>query len=321
MNRLQRGVTGLFCRIREGLYAFTEGLPLITLLLFLFSLPAASQAQAPNGAPDQAAAQAATQASGDTDTLPGHNNDLLDAGDGKLRVVVLDPGHGGVDTGAIAPTGRFEKDLTLTVAKRLKVIIEESLDIKVLLTRDDDRYLTLDERAVMANEVSADVFVSIHANAAVREGASGVETYFLSFDASDDDARMVAAFENDVIGLPVAEENTESSDDLKAILWDLTQTRAHKNSSTLAEAVQISLADATGSPNRGIKQAHFKVLVGATMPAILIEVGFLSNHKEESKLFSERYQRKVTKAIAKGIGRFEQGEMKKTASLKKREGI
>ncbi len=225
-----------------------------------------------------------------------------------LKVIVVDPGHGGEDTGAIGPNGTTEKSITLQIALRLKDAIEDRLPyVNVVLTRTDDTYISLKERTAIANRVRADLFLSIHANAAYRRGASGVETFFLSLEASDNDARMLAAIENNMV--PIESEDgmdgKKEVDELTSILWDLTQTETHHESQLLAEFVHTSLVEAVKEENRGVKQAPFIVLAGATMPAVLVEVGFISNPAEEIRLSDPDYQQKIAHAIAKGIAEFE----------------
>lgn len=222
---------------------------------------------------------------------------------GSLKVVVIDPGHGGHDSGAVGPGGAVEKDIALNLAKKLARRIEERLGCKVLLTRTEDVFIPLDERTAFANSHRADIFISIHANAAVNRDANGVETYFLNFEATDEDARRVAAFENSIVpvgGKPAGEE----ADDLKFILLDLVNTESHHESSRLAESVHLSLLKLTGKGNRGVKQAPFAVLAGATMPAILVEVGFISNPAEERWLSSGAEQSMVADSIADGVAGF-----------------
>lgn len=221
-----------------------------------------------------------------------------------LHTIVIDPGHGGEDTGAIGPSGVKEKDITLALAKRLEDIMVGHLKVKVVLTRRDDTFLPLEERTAIANRSKADLFISIHTNAAFRQGASGVETFFLSFDASDDEARRVAAFENSIITL---EGNVvrEDTDELKAILWDMAQTEFLNESSLLAEMVQVNLCRDMGAEDRGVKQAPFLVLMGAAMPAILVEVGFITNPTEEMRLASGEIQDTIAKSLFRSIAGFE----------------
>ncbi len=216
-------------------------------------------------------------------------------------VVVIDPGHGGDDTGAVGPSGLAEKDLTLDVAKRLKTRIEADLDAQVILTRDSDRTMALDDRTAIANHAHADLFVSIHANASRRGNARGAETYFLSYQATDDESRAVAAIENNTLGL---EEGVQKNGNLEMILWDLAQSAFLKESSSLAEMVQDNLNDALDIANRGIKQAPFRVLMGATMPAILIEVAFITSPEEEKRLRDAAFKDKVSGAIFDSVRKF-----------------
>ncbi|MEE9542675.1 MAG: N-acetylmuramoyl-L-alanine amidase [Thermodesulfobacteriota bacterium] len=230
-----------------------------------------------------------------------------------IKLIVIDPGHGGKDTGAIGPGGALEKDITLAIAVRLKDILLENTGAEVLLTREDDEFWPLSERTEFANKRKADIFISIHVNAARRRRAHGVETFFLSFDATDDEARETAAFENNVISL---EGKTDSApmEDIKSILWDLTQTEAHHESARLAESIYKSLYKAMGGEFRGVKQAPFHVLVGATMPAVLIEVGFISNPREEKKLLKEKVQTRMAEAISNGVVIFKRGTGKVAGS-------
>ena len=216
-------------------------------------------------------------------------------------VVVIDPGHGGDDTGAQGPSGLAEKDVTLDVAKRLKARIQSEMDAEVILTRDADRTMTLDERTAIANHHRADLFVCIHANASRRGNARGAETYFLSYQANDAESRTIAAIENNTLGL---EEGVQKNGNLEMVLWDLAQSAFMKESSVLAEIVQENLNDALDIANRGIKQAPFRVLMGATMPAILIEVAFITNPEEEKRLRDPAFKDKVSGAIFDSIKRF-----------------
>jgi len=217
---------------------------------------------------------------------------------GGPGVIVIDPGHGGEDTGAIGPNGAEEKNVVLSLALMVAEILNERLSSTVLLTRTGDVFIPLEERTAFANRNGADLFVSIHVNAALNREASGVETFFLSFDATDDDARRVAAFENRIV--KTAEDRVDG-DDIQVILLDLASTEAHHESSRLAEDVHLSVLEHSGRENRGVKQAPFTVLVGATMPAVLVEAGFISNPEEERLLSSRKEQARIAEAIADGI--------------------
>jgi N-acetylmuramoyl-L-alanine amidase len=220
-----------------------------------------------------------------------------------LRVVVLDAGHGGHDSGAVGPSGLMEKELVLEVTRRVAKLAEQRLAMKVLLSRDGDYFVPLRDRTSFANRERADLFVSIHANAHREVASEGVETYFLSSEATDNEARQVAALENDVVQLerPAARGR---SDVVKSILWDLAQSEFQLESSRLAEIVLDSMTNSLRIPNRGVKQAGFYVLGGAAMPAVLIEIGFVTNPKEERKLRDLRYRDEIARAIFGGIAEY-----------------
>jgi N-acetylmuramoyl-L-alanine amidase len=219
-----------------------------------------------------------------------------------LRVMVLDAGHGGHDTGAVGPGGLQEKDLVLDVTRRVARLAEDKLNVKVLLSRDGDHFVPLRDRTSFANKERADVFVSIHANAHREVASAGVETYFLSSEATDSTARQVAALENSVVQF---EKTTPARgnrlDAVKAILWDLAQSEFQLESSRLAEVVQDSMTQSLRIPNRGVKQAGFYVLGGAAMPAVLIEIGFVTNPKEEKRLKESKYRDEIARAIFAGL--------------------
>jgi N-acetylmuramoyl-L-alanine amidase len=230
---------------------------------------------------------------------------LLPSNVPQKQVIVLDPGHGGSETGAVGPDGTNEKDVVLGIARKLKSILENSGN-RVILTRDSDQSITLDDRTALANNNKADLFISIHANATLRGFGKGAETYYLSTQATDDEARNVAAVENNAIGLN--QEATGVGNDLKLILWDMAQTEYLSESSQLAEMVQKEMNETLGITNRGIKQAPFRVLMGATMPAVLIEVGFINNPAEEKMMKDSEYQMKIAKAIFRSVQTFQQAQ-------------
>lgn len=220
----------------------------------------------------------------------------------QKHVIVIDPGHGGSETGAVGPDGTNEKEITLAIARKLKSILENSGN-RVILTRDGDQQITLDDRTALANNNKADLFVSIHANATLRGYGKGAETYYLSTQATDDEARNLAAVENNAIGLN--QEASGVGNDLKLILWDMAQTEYLSESSQLAEMVQKEMNETLGVTNRGIKQAPFRVLMGATMPAVLIEIGFINNPAEEKMMKDSEYQLKIAKAIFRSVQAFQ----------------
>jgi N-acetylmuramoyl-L-alanine amidase len=229
-------------------------------------------------------------------------------------VIVLDAGHGGHDSGAVGPSGLQEKDLVLDVTRRLARMLEEGLGLKVALTRADDRFVPLRERAGFANTQRADLFVSIHANAHRVSVSEGVETYFLSSEASDNEARQVAALENGVIQLE-SPASRAKTDILKTILWDLAQSEFQAESSRLAEVVQDSVTQSLGLTNRGVKQAGFYVLGGVAMPAVLVEIGFVTNRKEERKLIDSRHREEVARAIYSGLAAYKRRYDQKMRAL------
>ena len=216
--------------------------------------------------------------------------------------IVVDAGHGGAETGAVGPGGLQEKEVTLQIARRLATAIPRVLSARVVLTRNSDNLISLDDRTAVANHEKADLFLSIHANSSRVAGARGSETYYLSLEASDKLAQEVAASENQAAPRPSATPGASRGPALDFILWDLAQSAHLKESSELADAIQKELNVVSGTESRGIKQAPFRVLVGATMPAVLVESAFISNAEEEKKLASPVFQQTVADAIARAIG-------------------
>jgi N-acetylmuramoyl-L-alanine amidase len=231
--------------------------------------------------------------------------------EGRQRTIVIDPGHGGEEVGARGPGGTLEKDVTLGIAKRLRSALVGSLGYQVFLTRERDEEVPLDDRTAIANNYKADVFLSIHANASRSHGASGSEVYFLSYEASDEESRRVALSE----GSAFPEASAPASSDLALILWDMAQAEHLEESSALALRLQEELARVAGGEGRGIKQAPFRVLVGAAMPAVLIEVAFISNPAEEKQLASDAFQGKVAQAILRALTRYENDQALRAESL------
>jgi N-acetylmuramoyl-L-alanine amidase len=220
-----------------------------------------------------------------------------------LGVIVIDPGHGGHDPGAIGPAGLQEKELTLDIARRVAALVQEELGVRVVLTRTRDQFLALRERTAFANRQRGDLFLSIHVNAAPGATATGTETYFLSSEATDNAARAAAASENKVIALEAGPRGN-ARDILRSILWDLAQSEFQQESSRLAEAVQDGLERALRQPSRGVKQAPFYVLGGAAMPAALVEIGFLSNPQEEARLRDDGHRDRIARALVAGLAAY-----------------
>lgn len=218
-----------------------------------------------------------------------------------IRTIVIDPGHGGKDVGALGPAGLMEKDATLSVCRKLADALEAKLKTRVILTRTDDTLIPLDQRTAIANQYQADLFLSVHMNAAVVKGAHGSETYFLSLEASDELARKAAELEN---ASAARAASATTSSDLKLILWDLAQHEYLSESSRFAADIQEEMNRATNVASRGVKQAPFKVLVGATMPAALVEVAFISNPDEEAKLKNNAFLDSVVAALTTAVERY-----------------
>ena len=213
--------------------------------------------------------------------------------------IVIDPGHGGKDTGAVSSSGLTERDLTMAVARRLAAELS-ARGHAVRLTRDDGEGRALTDRTAIANRLEAKAFVSLHANASTFSSVRGSETYYMSLDdqATDEAAAALARLENEA-----GSEATEQTD-LDLILWDLAQASVLNDSAMLAVAVQTRLNALLDIRDRGVKQAPFVVLTGATMPAILVEVGFLSNPAEAGRLATAEHQQALASAIATGIDAF-----------------
>ena len=217
-----------------------------------------------------------------------------------IRTVVVDPGHGGHDPGAIGYGGIKEKDVVLEVGKKLRAILTERFGLEVIMTRDADIFIPLEERTAIANKAGADLFISIHANASRNKKAGGVETYFLNF-ATDDDSMRLAARENAT--------TTKNIGDLQAILNDLMLNSKINESSKLARYVQGSILDEVNgnggrSNDRGVRQAPFYVLIGAQMPSILIETSFITNKEDARRLADDKFQTALAESIADGVKRY-----------------
>ena len=218
-----------------------------------------------------------------------------------VKRIVIDPGHGGRDYGAPGYLrGVHEKNVVLSIGKKLAKKIREKLNCEVIMTRRSDKYLTLEERTAIANTKNADLFISIHTNAARNRKAYGIETFFLNL-ATDNDAILVAARENAT--------STKNISDLQTILSDLMQNARINESSRLAYYVQQSLCrdmkkKYSKIKNKGVKQAPFYVLLGAQMPSILIETSFISNSRECKRLVNSKYQDRLCDAIVEGIKKY-----------------
>jgi N-acetylmuramoyl-L-alanine amidase len=218
----------------------------------------------------------------------------------RFDCVVLDPGHGGDDHGASGANGLLEKDLVLDVARRVATRLREE-GVRVVTTRGEDRGVGLHERTSIANEARGDLFVSVHANAAPSLRARGIETYFASLEASDDDAGRLAALENEAFGA-AGLGPAQDGDPLAAILGDMMATEHLRDSQEFARMAQKRLTG--GERSRGVKQAPFVVLMGVRMPAALVEVGFLTNAEEARTLTGEEQRERIAEALADAIREF-----------------
>ena len=216
---------------------------------------------------------------------------------GTLRRIVVDAGHGGKDPGAIGPHGIQEKDVALALAREVGKQLEKDLGCEVILTRSDDTFIPLEERTAIANKVGADLFISIHANASPKGSAYGIETYYLNF-SKNDQAVAVAARENGT--------SLKQVGDLELILFDLMANAKINESSRLAAEIQRALVedlDRSYSSVRdlGVRQGPFYVLLGATMPSVLVETAFISHAREEARLQDPAFRAKAAEAIVRGV--------------------
>ncbi|MGD0200707.1 MAG: N-acetylmuramoyl-L-alanine amidase [Bryobacteraceae bacterium] len=217
----------------------------------------------------------------------------------KLERVVIDPGHGGRDTGTISRAGLMEKELVLDVAKRLGALITQRLGSEVIYTRTDDTFVPLEARTQLANDKKADLFLSLHANSSSSPRVAGSETFYLNFTTSAD-ALEVAARENAI--------SQTSIHELQTLVQRITLNEKVQESREFAAAVQKALY--AGLPrnrlvrSRGVKKAPFVVLVGAQMPSVLAEIAFLSNPRDESLLKRPEYRQRLAEALYKGVAQY-----------------
>jgi N-acetylmuramoyl-L-alanine amidase len=215
----------------------------------------------------------------------------------KIGRIVIDPGHGGHDTGTLGPTGLEEKEVVLDVGLKLRKLLEQNTGCEVVMTRSDDTFIPLEERTAIANQKSADLFISVHANASSDKSARGIETYYLNFTSSPD-ALEVAAREN--------ASSQEAVHQLQDLIKKIAMTEKVEESQDFASQVQREVYNhvtkASGAQrDRGIKKAPFVVLIGANMPSVLAEISFLTNPKDEHLLRRPDYREKIAEALYEGI--------------------
>lgn len=222
-----------------------------------------------------------------------------------LRKVVLDPGHGGKDPGALGPGGIAEKEIVLSIAKKLAVKLKTEMGTEVVLTRKDDRFVPLEDRTLLANSQDADLFISLHVNASPNADARGIETYYLD-NTTDEAAIRLAARENAT--------SRKNISDLQFILSDMMQNMKLEDSITLAHRLQAALVSGMGKfmgdvKDLGVKKALFHVLVGARMPSVLVEMFFITNKNESRAMADPNYQDAMVDALFEGIQKYAQSNL------------
>jgi N-acetylmuramoyl-L-alanine amidase len=221
----------------------------------------------------------------------------------KIGKIVIDPGHGGHDTGTIGPNGFYEKDLVLDVSKRLGKLLESRLGAQVVFTRRDDTFIPLETRTSIANQEQADLFVSVHANSSHDPDARGVETYYLNFTSSPE-ALEVAARENAASDKSIH----ELQDLVKKIALREKIDESREFASDVQQSLHTGLASKSpGIRDRGVKKAPFVVLIGANMPSILAEISFISNPGDEKRLRNAEYRQRIAESLYRGISRYVNG--------------
>jgi len=219
------------------------------------------------------------------------------------RLIVIDAGHGGKDSGATGRHGSVEKDINLAAAKELAKILQEEQTFKVVLTRTDDTFVPLADRSELANQGHADLFISLHCNAHRKSKENGFEVYFLSEKASDPEAERLAEFENSSLEL---EGKSPSDEQANLILRAMSKTENINSAAELAALVSRSLQKRVDLTPRGVKQAAFYVLRGTDAPAILVEMAFVSNSRDEAKLQTRRYRSRLVEGIYAGLADYAQ---------------
>jgi len=232
--------------------------------------------------------------------------------DDKIDVIVIDPGHGGSQYGAVGPGGTREKDVALDIARRLAKLIRKDKEFKVIMTRDRDKTVSLQKRADIANEAGCDLFVSIHANSSTKRHVSGWNVFFLAA-ARNDSARAVAQFENSAFLRDQNEDGDTSNNEEKlfddpvlSILNEMIMTEFQSESHDFAMMCDLEFRRKLKTEARGVDQAGFFVLNRVYAPSVLIETGFISNKSEERLLRSSDYQEDVAEALYKSIKRFKE---------------
>ena len=220
----------------------------------------------------------------------------------EFKTIVIDAGHGGKDPGAVGYRGTKEKDIALDVAKRLEKKLSKNMNVKIIMTRDEDVFLRLSERTKIANESNGNLFISIHTNAAEDRRASGFETFLIGPNKNEAAVR-VAARENAVLELEGTTGKKLTNEDL--IQATIAQSAFASKSEQFASMVQKEIKKRVQSRDRGVKQAGFYVLMGASMPNVLVELGFISNPSEEKKLRSPQYRDQLATALYRAVEQYQ----------------
>lgn len=215
-----------------------------------------------------------------------------------LQTIVIDPGHGGDDVGTRG-TGAEEKRITLEVARRLKALVEARLGVRAVLTRDEDRMVSLDERAAIANNSKADLFLSLHVNGAPSSSVAGAEVFHLRLDREGEDAQR--GVDAQTVALPVLGGGTRA---LEVINWDLAQTNHVEASASFASMLQEALRARGGMSHRPVQQAQLRVLMSVNMPAALVEMGYVTNPDEANRVVTDAFQISITQAMYDAVVRF-----------------
>jgi len=233
--------------------------------------------------------------------------------DSNLDVVVIDPGHGGTDTGASGPTGLLEKEVTMKLAMRLKKMLERRMKLRVVLTRDADAPVSLERRTALANSEKADLFISLHATGSLDRDLSGLRAFVAIVEASDPETARTVLVENKIIALESGNE-AQKPDEYATMLWDLSENEYFREGLALAKHI-LATCETNGVHLASTEPAQgpFIVLIGASMPAVLLEIGYPTNPADEQLLKQSKYLDKLAEAIYRGIARLEAQMTKGTA--------
>lgn len=223
--------------------------------------------------------------------------------DKKIRTIIVDAGHGGMDCGAIGVRGTYEKEINLRVAKALAKFLSKEKNVRVILTRDKDEFVSLQDRTTMANKAQADLFVSIHCNSSLSVESTGLEVYILSPSATDEAAAAVARIENSVSTLESKKGETDSK--LSELLASMAVHNFINESSKVAAYILKGVKEKASVKKSSVQEANFHVLRGAQMPGVLVELDYLSNPVTEIKLRSSRYGEQLAKGILEGVLSYE----------------